>query len=280
MFRRCGVTMNMNTKRRQLYRIIAVGLMAALVYAGNYLQIQIPNGLSTPTRIHLGNSMCLLAGLLFGGMSGGLSAGIGAALFDLFDPVYIVSAPYTFFSKFAMGFTAGKLRRTSKTKENEKVIVLISAITGQLVYIVLYLVKTYFAMIILGNTQQAAWAAVITNSMTSSVNGVLAVVIAVPLYFALRTALKSTGIYALIENNPEEEKKNWFNPVTAGLTAFAIVVTIVFTINLSTTKKAEAAAAEKEAAYQEQIDTLNSRLEEDEQKLDEIYSIVKSLPTE
>lgn len=187
--------MNMSAKRKQLYRIIAVGLMAALVYVGNYLQIKIPNGVLV-TRIHLGNSMCLLAGLLFGGLSGGLSSGIGAALFDLFDPVYITSAPYTFFSKFAMGFTAGKLRK----KADDKAVVIISAAVGQLVYIILYLGKVYFSMIILGNTQQAAWAAVGTSAITSSINGILAVVISVPLYFAIKTALKSTSIYALIEN--------------------------------------------------------------------------------
>lgn len=188
--------MNMSAKRKQLYRIIAVGLMAALVYVGNYLQIKIPNGVLV-TRIHLGNSMCLLAGLLFGGLSGGLSSGIGAALFDLFDPVYITSAPYTFFSKFAMGFTAGKLRKTA----DDKAVVIISAAVGQLVYIILYLGKVYFSMIILGNTHQAAWAAVGTSAITSSINGILAVVISVPLYFAIKTALKSTSIYALIENN-------------------------------------------------------------------------------
>jgi uncharacterized membrane protein len=188
--------MNISKKRLQLYRIVAIGLMAALVYLGNYLQIKIPNGILV-TRIHLGNSMCLLAGLLFGGLSGGLSSGIGAALFDLFDPVYITSAPYTFISKFAMGFTAGKLRRTS----DDKAVVIISAAVGQLVYIVLYLLKVYFSMVIVGSTQQAALAAVGTSAVTSSINGVLAIIISVPLYFAIKAALKSTSIYALIDNN-------------------------------------------------------------------------------
>jgi uncharacterized membrane protein len=191
--------MNMSTKRMRLYRVVAIGLMAALVYAGNYLQIKIPNGILV-TRIHLGNSMCLLAGLLFGGLSGGLSSGIGAALFDLFDPVYITSAPYTFISKFAMGFTAGKLRRTA----NDKVVVVISAAIGQLVYIVLYLLKVYFSLVIVGSTQQAALAAVGTSAVASTINGILAVVISVPLYFALKAALKSTSIYALIDNSKEQ----------------------------------------------------------------------------
>ncbi len=250
----------MTKSRRTLYQIIIVGLMAALVYAGNYLQIKIPNGVLV-TRVHLGNSMCLLAGLLFGGLSGGLASGIGAGLYDLFDPVYIVSAPYTFLSKFAMGLTAGLLRTT-----NEKKRVIISAIAGQVVYIVLYLLKSYVTIIILGGTSQAAWAAVGTNAITSCINAALAVIIAVPLYFLLRNALKRTGIYEFIAENDLErkaskEKKTHFNPVTVCLTIFAVVVTLIFTINLAATNKVKAQEEEKEQAYIERIDSLENELD-------------------
>lgn len=251
--------MTMTKQKKALYRIITVGLMAALVFAGNYLQIKIPNGVLV-TRIHLGNSMCLLAGLLFGGVSGGLASGIGAGLYDLFDPVYIVSAPYTFISKFAMGFTAGLLRKT-----NEKKRVILSAIAGQAVYIVLYLLKSYVTIIILGGTSQAAWAAVGTNAITSTVNGVLAVVIAVPLYFLLRTALKQTTIYQLIAENDidkdaPKEKKGYFNPLTVILTIFAIVTTLIFTIDLAATNKVKAKEAEKEQQYIDRIDELENQI--------------------
>ena len=176
-----------------IMRIVTVGLMSALVFIGNYFQIKIPNG-GLVTRIHLGNSMCLLAGLLFGGVQGGLSSGIGAGLYDLLDPVYITSAPYTFFSKFAMGFTAGILRR----KGNEKVAVVGAAAAGQIVYIILYLAKTYVSQILLGEPSSVALAKVGVNAITSSINGLLAVVIAVPLYFALEKALHKTGFAPLI----------------------------------------------------------------------------------
>jgi uncharacterized membrane protein len=245
--------------RRTLYRIIITGLMAALVYAGNYLQIKIPNGVLV-TRIHLGNSMCLLAGLLFGGLTGGLASGIGAGLYDLFDPVYIVSAPYTFISKFAMGMTAGLLRKT-----NEKKRVIISAIAGQAVYIALYLLKSYFTIIILGGTSQAAWAAVGTNAITSTVNAVIAVIISVPLYFLLRNALKRTGIYDFIAENDSRKddspkKASNFNPVTICLTIFSVVVALVYTINLAATNKVKAQEEEKEQEYLSRIDTLESEI--------------------
>lgn len=220
------MTGTMTKDRKTLYRIITIGLMAALVYAGNYLQIKIPNGVLV-TRIHLGNSMCLLAGLLFGSINGGLASGIGAMLYDLFDPVYIVSAPYTFISKFAMGFTAGALRNSS-----EKTRVITAAVTGQLVYIVLYLLKSFFTIIILGGTVEAAWAAVGTNAVTSVINGVLAVAIAVPLYFTLRTALKHTTISALIAENDKENKAENKKAKPAVLAVIAVIAAIAVALSL------------------------------------------------
>lgn len=242
--------------RRKLYSIIIVGLMAALVYVGNYLQIKIPNG-ALVTRIHLGNSMCLLAGLLFGRLKGGLASGIGAGLYDLFDPVYIVSAPYTFFSKFAMGFTAGHIRKHGPA--NEKKAVIAGAVVGQLVYIVLYLLKTFISQILLGEPASVALKLTGVNALTSTINGILACVIAIPLYFALSKALAHTGIAEFITE--KEEKKGWFNPLTAGLTVFAIIVTTLYTIDLANTKKVEKKQAEKEAAYAAQIDDLRYRVD-------------------
>ena len=139
-----------------------------------------------------------LTGLLFGGMNGGLASGLGAGLYDLLDPLYITSAPYTFFSKFAMGFTAGKLRR----KGHSKLAVIAAAVIGQIVYIILYLIKTYVSKRLLGEPHDVALAAVGINAFSSSINGVLACLIAVPLYFALSAALKRTGFSSLLTDEP------------------------------------------------------------------------------
>ena len=192
-----------------VYRVVMCALMAALVYVGNYLQIKIPNGVFI-TRIHFGNSMCLLAGLLFGSLTGGLASGIGAMLYDLFDPVYIISAPYTFLSKFAMGFAAGLLNRYlhGTLPGKETFTAYVSAIIGQIIYIILYLLKTYCAVTIPGGTPEAAWTAVGGNALTSSVNAAIAVLVSVPLYFALKKALSNNVTGELIaENDAVGEKK-------------------------------------------------------------------------
>lgn len=185
--------MKTNEKRNLIYRIVVIGLMSALVYVGNLIYIPLPNN----ARIHVGNSMCLLAGLLFGGLNGGLSSGIGGALFDLFDPKYITSAPITFINKFAMGWTAGFLGRRGFGNEAGRAAV--SAVAGQIVYIILYLGKTFAAEIIKGNAFGTAMVRVGEKALSSSLNGVIAVAIALPLYFALKSALANTpiGRYAM-----------------------------------------------------------------------------------
>ena len=243
----------MNEKRRDLYRIVAVGLMSALVYVGNFMSIP----LSNETRVHLGNSMCLLAGLLFGGVSGGLSSGIGGALYDLFNPLYTLSAPYTFFSKFAMGWTAGKLNRSGIKSEFART--LTAAISGQIVYIILYLGKAFIEQLILGNPVETAASVMMVKASASVTNGVLAVIISVPLYFALKAALKASGFAYMIEGKPES--KGYFNPLTTVLTVFAIAVTAGFAIRLSADSKIKSAQEAKETAYQQQIDELNHKLE-------------------
>ncbi len=207
-------------KNKKLASIIAVGLMAALCFVGNYIQIKIPNGVLI-TRIHFGNSMCLLAGLLFGGLNGGLASGIGAALYDIFDPVYIVSAPFTFISKFAMGIVCGLLAKSKNRLKNETAHILVSAIAGQLAYIVCYLAKTFISQIILGYTVETALIATGTNLITSGINAIIAVAVSVSLYFALKKPLASTYFKELIlERN--EPKTKWQHKVVI-IIAFALV---------------------------------------------------------
>lgn len=249
-----------SNQNKKLLKMISVGLMAALVFVGNYMQFKIPVSIGDVTRIHLGNSMCLLAGLLFGPGIGGLASGIGAGLFDLFDPIYIVSAPYTFCSKFAMGFLAGYLNRRLAGEERKyrPLGVVIAGVAGQLVYIFLYLFKSYVTLRLVGTESHAALLAVIPKIATSGVNAVAAVLISVPLFFALKKALSHTGFYGIITG--KKESKGYWNPVTALLAAYCCVITLVFSLYLSSTTKLQSAQEEKEAAISQQLADYESKL--------------------
>lgn len=248
-------------QRKKLLFMVSVGMMAALVFVGNYLQFKIPVSIGDVTRVHLGNSMCLLAGLLFGPGVGGLASGIGAGLYDLFDPVYIVSAPYTFCSKFAMGFLAGLLGRAAFRKEGKSRVlqVILAGVVGQLAYIFLYLLKSYVTLRLVGTASQAAFLAVIPKIAASTVNAVAAVVISVPLSIALRKALSRTAFFSVM--NAQKENKGYFNPVTIALTIFCCAVTMVFAMYLSATNKIKAEDQKKIGTLQAQIDAQQAQLD-------------------
>ena len=107
-------------------KITLIGVMAALVFVASQIQIRIPLG-GSETRIHIGNGFCLLCGLILGPVTGGLAAGFGSALFDLFNPVYLPSAPFTFAFKFLMAFICGKIAYSHGAKAenlNKNIIVI------------------------------------------------------------------------------------------------------------------------------------------------------------
>ena len=92
--------------RKKTRDIVYIGVMAALVFVASRLRFTVPLPVGN-TGLHLGNVFCLLSGFLLGPASGGLAAGIGSLIFDLTDPLFISSAPFTFVFKFLMAFVCG-----------------------------------------------------------------------------------------------------------------------------------------------------------------------------
>lgn len=178
-------------------------MFAALCYVGfAYFQIKIPVG-DSATSFHLGNVFCVLAALCIGGMWGGLAGAIGMTIGDLFDPVYITSAPKTFILKLCIGLIAGllahKVFKISHDKDSRKVplpvATILSCAAGMAFNIVAdpvvgYFYKTY----VLGIPQDAAAILAKMAAVTTSVNAVIAVIAASVFYLALRPALKRTRL--------------------------------------------------------------------------------------
>ena len=184
-----------------VYKIVTVGLLGALVFVSNYLSFPIPVPVGDISRIHLGNVFCLLSGFVMGPVGGGLASGIGAALYDLTNPAYIASAPFTFLFKFMLAFVCGVIAHAGKMNGSMLQACKISApryfiaaVSGSVTYIILYLAKAYIEAILMGSAHEAALIALATKLATSSVNGVLAVVISVPLAAVIQKALKSAKL--------------------------------------------------------------------------------------
>ena len=100
--------------KNSIYKIVTVGLLGALVFVSNYLSFPIPVPVGDISRIHLGNAFCLLAGFVMGPIGGGLASGIGAMLYDLTNPAYIASAPFTFVFKFLLAAVCGLIAHKGK----------------------------------------------------------------------------------------------------------------------------------------------------------------------
>ena len=190
-----------NIKKYSIYKIAVIGLMAAMVFIATNFRIEIPTPLGK-TMLHLGNVMCILSGLLFGGTIGGLAAGFGSAIFDLFDPAFAPEFWITFIMKFAMGFIAGKISHMKEYNGENRKVNIIAAIVGAAVYVTLYISKTIILQyFILNSNWEAVIAVAGTKFIVSSVNAVIAVIASLALSLTIRPALKSAGVYNKLNKN-------------------------------------------------------------------------------
>lgn len=187
-----------NTK---VQKIVMVGLIAALSYVVfTFCQIRITLPGGDATSIHLGNAVCVLGALLLGGLYGGIGGALGMTIGDLFDPVYILYAPKTFFLKLCIGlitgFVAHNLGHISTSQNRRHVFwwTLLAAISGLLFNVIFDpLVGYFYKLIILG--KPAAELTLAWNIAATAINAVTSVIVSVAVYMALRPALKKSGLF-------------------------------------------------------------------------------------
>lgn len=92
--------------------MVQTSLFIALCFVGTL--VSIPFGAS---KVHLGNLLCLLAGLLCGPWVGGISGGVGMLFADLPSGYPYTTYLRTFVLKFSMGFLIGWLYRLLLKKD-------------------------------------------------------------------------------------------------------------------------------------------------------------------
>ena len=182
----------MEKSRFNVKTLAVIGVMSALVFASSWISIPIGD----ITRLHLGNSMCLLAGMLFGPLVGGLSAGLGSMFFDFTNPLYMPEFWITFLMKFAMGFVAGLVCKKLDGRLPNAVRYPVSGFCGAVLYIVLYLVKkALYAHFVQGLVWEAVKPVVLVAAGASLFNGAAAVVISALLAPVLKAALERAGFF-------------------------------------------------------------------------------------
>lgn len=178
-------------EKTKTYRIAAVGVLSAMVFAANFVSIPIGD----ISRIHFGNVFCVLSGLLLGPVSGGLCAGLGGFFYDLFNPLYAAEAPITFCMKFVLGFITGYIAFLGNSKGDNSIKNIVGAVSGSLGYVVVYLCKNFIKeFYFLRNPMETVATKLVIKGSSSLLNALIAVVVAIILLPVFRKAMKASGI--------------------------------------------------------------------------------------
>lgn len=185
-------------KSQAVLVLTQAALCAALCYIGaTFIKIDIPVG-TEKTMFHFGNVFCVLAALLVGGVWGGMAGAVGMTISDL-TTAYVTSAPKTFVLKLCIGlivgFVAHKCFKLSKehSAKYTTVATVVSAAAGMIFNIFADpIVGYYYKSYILGVPQDLSKALAKMGAVTTSVNAIIAVVVATILYLALRPIMKKS----------------------------------------------------------------------------------------
>ncbi len=178
-------------------RVALIGVFAALSYIGfQFLRIDIPVA-GGKTAFHMGNVFLLSAALLLGPLSGALAGSIGMTIADLTSG-YALYAPTTFFLKFCIGLITGLVAHKAGRlylREEPKERILwsgLGAAAGILFNIIFDpLVGYFYKRFLLKVPVDAAALLAKAASVTTAVNGVLAIILSVIIYQALTPLRKS-----------------------------------------------------------------------------------------
>ena len=179
---------------RSAARISLIGMMAAIVFVGNYLRIPFMD-----TKLTVANALCVLSGLLFGPAGGFLAAGIGSFFYDIVTG-YGAESLITFVSKGAIGLIAGLAGYRAAHAEHfgraEVLRVVCAAVLGAFAYVALYMLKTFvFGLTVNGLTQEATLLKMAAKLPGSAINAVFASIAGPILCSALRPALTHAGLF-------------------------------------------------------------------------------------
>ncbi len=172
---------------------VYVGMMAAIVFIGNYFRIPFMD-----TKLTLVNSLCVVSGLLLGAVGGFFASGIGSLLYDIVMG-YGLESLITFISKgmipVVVALIAGKTVKANPITPTDRARIILASCLGAFTYVVLYMLKTLImALTVKGLTMEAALISMGLKFPGSAINAVFASIAGPLLFFAIRPALFRAGL--------------------------------------------------------------------------------------
>ena len=179
----------MNKKTRLLSYTVMFAAVKYVVFT--FAKSNIPVGAGGTVAIHVANAVVVLSAWLIGPYYGGLAGAVGLSIADLLDPLYVASAPKTFFLKFMIGFIAGtiaKKKGLDQTDDEKTItkITVVSAIAGLGFNVIFEPVISYvYRRFILRTGAEAAAILASWLGGVTLLNAVICVFVSVLLYRAL-----------------------------------------------------------------------------------------------
>lgn len=187
----------MNQKTRLLSYTVMFAALNYVVFT--FAKINIPVAGGGTVAIHVANAVVVLSAWLIGPYYGGLAGAIGLSIADVLDPLYVISAPKTFFLKFMIGFISGKiaeknsLRQTDDPKKITKITVT-SAIAGLGFNVIFEPIISYiYRRFILRTGAEAAAILATWLGGVTLLNAVICVFVSTFLYRALYKGFRRIG---------------------------------------------------------------------------------------
>ena len=196
--------MSANERSQATVQLAQTALLAALCYIGfQFLRIDIPLP-GGKTAVHMGNAFCVLAALLLGGVKGGLAGAVCMTVADLTSG-YASSAPRTFLMKFLIGLIVGavahQIGHLSEQNQSGKMLKwsLLGSLAGCAFNVIFDPICSYlYKRFLLGNTEVVANLLAKWTALSTLINAVVAILIAVLLYMALTPILRKSGLLAKV----------------------------------------------------------------------------------
>ncbi len=185
--------------RRSLVRLAVIGVMAALVFVVSRFAFPFLG-----SKVHFGNTVGILAGLLFGPLTGGVAAGLGSFLTDVLGGYPFWEALITFVSKFAMAAVAGLIGLIARRQKQvvHSVLAVLGSAAGALSYTALYMAKHFVLQFLVYQVGWEATAGVMLAKLPASlINALFATICAPVLYHALRAALVRIPAYRYLTDS-------------------------------------------------------------------------------
>ncbi len=187
------------TGKSSTVNLAFTGMLAALVLVGYIFTIKLP--IAGKAQIGFGNVFCIFSGLMIGPIYGGLAAGLGSFLYDVITG-WADTCVLTFVTKFVMAFVCGaiawgihgKLLNDSAKQKKQIVHTIVAAVIGSVCYSILYLTHGYIEGILVGNAAKALDTIMNVKLAVTIVNGLIADIVSIPLFYAIRAALKRSHL--------------------------------------------------------------------------------------